>query len=218
MILGIGVGVVGYAIFYWGLQHFSGMPGIDSSKRYSLLTLLGVPKSWGFTKGQPVGLTSTTQSNQTQGQNAENTTTPNNLTGGGGNWIGGILSGIGAPGSNNNVNKLNAWNYCEGNLPGASALGLNNPFNITPDSYQPATQGDLPDHIAQGGVHLSSFSTITLGIAGNVAKLQEPFASAIKANLVNDGSFNDFANAVGSSGWGTSGSCIASSGSQVSTA
>ena len=211
MIFGIGITVVGYAVFYWGLHHF---PGVDGGKRYSLFTLLGIPESWGLTPGGQVGLTpggqlTTELTADTQTQNPENTTTPNNLSGGGGDWMGGILSGLGAPNSANNQAKLNAWNACEGNLGGHSGLGINNPFNITADSYQPATHGTG----AVNSAGVQSFSTMTLGIAGTIAKINEPFASAIKSNLVSDGSFSAFAAAVGSSGWGTSGSCIASKGS-----
>lgn len=220
MILGIGIGVFGYAIFYWGVHHF---PGADGGQRYSLFTVLGIPQAWGLAKGGQIGLTpggSLAQEftnafpNASQTQSAENTTTPNNLTGSGGNWIGGILAGINAPGSNNNVNKLNAWNACEGNLQGHSGLGINNPFNITADSYQPATRGDL-GAINSAGVQ--SFSTMTLGITGTIAKLNEPFARAILTNLQQDGSFSAFASAVGSSGWGTSGSCISGKSTGVTT-
>ena len=119
MILGIGVGVFGYAVFYWGIHHF---PGLDGGQRYSLFTLLGIPQAWGLAKGGQVGLTpgGSLESEFNQGQNPENSTTPNNLTGGGGNWIGSILNSLGAPGSANNVAKLNAWNACEGNLAGHS--------------------------------------------------------------------------------------------------
>lgn len=208
MIIGIGIGVVGYAVFYWGLHHF---PGIDGGKRYSLFTLLGIPEAWGLAKGGQVGLTSggqltTELTNDTQPQTPENQTTPSNLTGGG-NWQASMLQSINAPTSANNVHKMTAWNACEGNLQGHSGLGINNPFNITADSYQPATKGDT----AVNSAGVQSFSTLTAGIQGTAAKLQEPFASAILKNLQSDGSFSAFANAVGSSGWGTSGSCIAGS-------
>jgi hypothetical protein len=216
LIFGIGIGAFGYAVFYWGVHHF---PGIDGGQRYSLFTVLGIPQAWGMSKVGPIGLTPGGQltaeyNNDTQTQNAENTTTGNNLTGSSGNWIGNILSGLGAPGSNNNVAKLNAWNACEGNLQGHSGLGINNPFNITADNYQPATHGDLGAVNSDG---VQSFSTMTLGIQGTIAKIGEPFAKAIKANLVNDGTFSAFASAVGGSGWGTSGSCIAGKNVQVST-
>lgn len=205
---------IGYAIFYWGVHHF---PGWDcptpNGCRYPLLELLGVPKSWGFTKYASVGLTSGQHAqagDQGIGPNdnpSENSTTPNGLTGGNG-WVNNILDGIGAPKSFNNQNKLTAWNNCEGNVAGHSGLGINNPFNVTADSYQPATHGT--NAVNSDGVQ--SFATMSAGIQGNVAKLNEPFAGAIKSNLVNDGTFQAFANAVGSSGWGTNGSCIAKNG------
>jgi hypothetical protein len=219
MIFGIGLAAVGYAIFYWGVHHF---PGWDcptkNGCRYSLLELLGVPKSWNIPKYPAVGLGAGQKiqaDTSSQNQSPENSTTPNPLTGGGGNWIGGVLNSIKAPGSANNINKLNAWNACEGNLQGHSGLGINNPFNITADSFQPATHGDGG---AVNGAGVQSFSTLTAGITGTAAKLNEPFAGAILKNLQNDGSFSDFANAVGSSGWGTSGSCIASKSVSVKTA
>lgn len=217
MILGIGIGVFGYAVFYWGVHHF---PGVDGGKRYSLITLLGIPEAWHVSKGGKVGLTpggrlTSELASDSQQQTPENTTTPNNLTGSGGNWIGGVLNSINAPGSNNNINKLNAWNACEGNLQGHSGLGINNPFNITADSFQPATHGDLG---AVNSAGVQAFSTLTLGIAGTAAKLNEPFARGILNNLRQDGSFSDFASAVGSSGWGTSGSCIAGKGVSVTSA
>lgn len=205
MILGIGVSVFGYAVFYWGLHHF---PKIDGGKRYSLFTLLGVPEAWGLAKGGQIGLSAGTgQLTYTAGdqsQTPENQTTPNGLTGNSG-WQQAVLQSLGAPNSANNVHKMNAWNACEGNLQGHSGLGINNPFNITADSYQAATHGDT----AVNSAGVQSFSTLSAGIQGTVAKLQEPFAAGIKNNLINDGSFGDFANAVGSSGWGTSGGCIA---------
>lgn len=211
MILGIGAGVFGYALFYWGLHHF---PGIDGGQRYSLFTLLGVPQSWGLAKGGEVGLTpggslTSEYMNETQPQSGENTTTPNNLTGGGGNWIAGILNGLGAPGSTNNVAKLNAWNACEGNLGGHSGLGINNPFNTTLD-YGGGTS------VNSAGV--KSYPTLTVGIQATLQTLQSPRYAAIVSNLKNDGSFAAFATAVGSSGWGTSGSCIAGNNAPVVSA
>ena len=177
MIFGIALSAIGYAIFHWGIHHF---PGWDcptgNGCRYSLLELLGVPKSWNIPKYGAVGLTSAQP--QTQAQNPENTTTPSALTPGGGGWINGILSGIGAPQSFNNQNKLTAWNNCEGNLQGHSGVGINNPFNITADSFQPATHGDLGAVNSNG---VQAFSTMTAGIAGTIAKLNEPFAAAIKS-------------------------------------
>jgi hypothetical protein len=211
MIFGIGLAAVGYAIFYWGIHHFPGWDCPTSNGcRYGMLELLGVPKSWKIPAYPAVSLTAGTQlqagNEGSQQQQGENTTTPNPLSPNGG-WISSVLTALNAPQSFNNQNKVTAWNNCEGNLQGHSGLGINNPFNITADSYQSATHGDLGAVNSNG---VQAFSTLTLGIAGTVAKLHEPFARAILNNLVNDGSFSAFASAVGSSGWGTSGSCISS--------
>ena len=212
MIFGLILASFGYSIFYWGVHHFPGWDcPTNNGCRYSLLELLGVPKSWNMPKYGKVGLTAGGQLIQPNpSQNPENTTTPSALTPGGGGWINNVLDGMSAPKSFNNQNKLTAWNNCEGNVTGHSGTGINNPFNITADNFQPATHGDLG---AVNSAGVQSFSTMTLGIKGTVAKINEPFASAIKSNLVNDGPFAAFANAVGASGWGTSGSCIAKSGS-----
>lgn len=208
MLFGIWLSAVGYAIFYWGIHHF---PGVDCKSaggcRISLIDALGIPTSWNIPKGTPVQLGTPTGPITTQQQNPNNNNS-NPMTGGGsGDWTSKILTALNAP--QTGAAKLVAWNACEGNLQGHSGLGINNPFNITADSYQPATHGDLG---AVNSAGVQSFSTLTLGIQGTVAKINEPFASAILQNLQQGGSFQAFANAVGSSGWGTSGSCIASKG------
>lgn len=207
MIFGIGLTVFGYAVFYWGVHHFSGWdcPTKDGC-RYGLLELLGVPKSWKIAKYPTVSLNVPPDTN-TQNQKPENQTTPNGLTGGN-NWISGILQGLSAPNSNNNVNKLNAWNACEGNLSGHSGLGINNPFNTTLDCCNGQS-------VNSAGV--KSYPTMTAGIQATLQTLNAGRYSAIVSNLKSDGSFSAFANAVGSSGWGTSGSCIAGKGVSVST-
>jgi hypothetical protein len=116
-------------------------------------------------------------------------------------WVTGILSGVEAPFSQNNINKLAAWNDCEGNDNGSSGLGINNPFNTT-----------LP---AGGASSVNSdgvkwYATLADGIAATLATLQASRYKGVVSNLQQDGSTSDFAAAVGSSGWGTSGSCIAS--------
>jgi hypothetical protein len=207
MLFGIWLGSVGYAIFYWGIHHFPGVDcKSDSGCRISLIDALGIPAKWNIPKGRPVQLGVPTGAiTATQQQNPNNNNS-NPMTGGGsGDWASKLASGIAAPQSA--IAKFQAWNACEGNLQGHSGLGINNPLNITADSYQPATHGDGG---AVNSAGVQSFSTITLGIQGTLAKLSEPFASGIVANLRNDGTWPAFANAVGSSGWGTSGSCIAS--------
>jgi hypothetical protein len=219
VIFGFGLVAVGYAVFYWGLHHFKGAdcpapPGTDPNSwdgtgcRYSLVDLLGLPTSWGVPHGTPVAFNPPDTS--TQAQVANNTTTgQGNLSSTGpvssNGWVKGILQGLNAPQSINNALKLLAWNSCEGNLAGHSGLGINNPFNITADSYQPATHGDST--VNSAGVQC--FSTMTAGIKGTLAKLNEPFAAGIKNNLVQDATTSGFANAVGASHWGTSGQCIA---------
>jgi len=167
-----------------------------------MIDLLGIPRNWGLQPGAPVQVEP--GATPTQAQQPNNAQTGSGFNGSTSTWGGGILGGIGAPCTGNNMAKMLAWNACEGNLAGHSGLGINNPFNITCDSYQKATCGDK----AVNSAGVQSFSTITAGIAGTVAKLNEPFAKAIKTNLVNDGTFKAFAAAVGSSGWGTSGGCI----------
>lgn len=226
MIFGFVIASFGYAVFYWGVHHFPGWDcPTNNGCRYSLLELLGVPKTWNIPKYGRVGLTPGGQLIQpNQSQNPENTKTPSALTPGGGGWINSVLDGVGAPKSFNNQNKLTGWNNCEGNVQGHSGTGINNPFNITADHYQPDTQGDLgavndagcgPGMYSPGTktCGVQAFSTMTLGIKGTIAKLNEPFAAAIKANLVNDGSFQDFASAVGASHWGTDYKCLSTSGS-----
>lgn len=210
MLLGIWFSAVGYAIFYWGIHHFAGVDcNAKSGCRISLIDALGIPTGWKIPKGQPFQLGSPTQPIQYQQQTqpqVPNNQNSNPMTGGGsGDWVSKILTAIDAP--QTGADKLIAWNACEGNAKGQSGLPINNPFNITADSFQPATHGDLgpvPGNTA--GVQM--FSTMDLGIKGTVAKLNEPFAAKILHNLQNGGSFTDFGNSVGASGWGTSGACI----------
>jgi len=205
MIFGFGLIAIGYSIFYWGLHHFQNVDcDTPNGCRYSLVDLLGIP-SGTIPKGTQGGVQLSPPDNSTQTQTPNNAQTGNGFSGSNSTWAGGILSGINAQCTGNNMAKMIAWNACEGNLAGHSGLGINNPFNITADSYQQATHGTG----AVNSAGVQNFSTITAGVAGTVAKLNEPFASAIKSNLVNDGSFKAFASAVGSSGWGTSGTCIA---------
>lgn len=115
------------------------------------------------------------------------------------NWATAILAGIGAPASSQNVAKLSAWNACEGNLSGHSGLGANNPFNTT------LNYG--------GGVSVNSagvkdYPSLSVGIAATIQTMLGSRYTAIVSNLRNSGSDSEFASAVGSSPWGTSGSCI----------
>jgi hypothetical protein len=108
---------------------------------------------------------------------------------------------MGAPTSQNNINKLAAWNACEGNAPGQSGLPINNPFNTTLNCC--------------GGVSVNSagvkaYPSWNAGMQATVITIQGTPYTLILTNLRNDGGTAAFAAAVGASPWGTSGTCIAS--------
>lgn len=115
-------------------------------------------------------------------------------------WADVLLAGLNAPNSPNNQSKLAAWNACEGNLNGGSGLGINNPFNTTLD-YGGGS--------SVNSVGVKAYPSISVGIQATLMTLGAPRYAAIVANLQKDGPGGEFASAVGSSGWGTSGACIA---------
>lgn len=115
-------------------------------------------------------------------------------------WETDILNGISAPTSQNNINKMDAWAACE--RPGIQSN--NNPFNTTLDYG--------------GGVTVNSagvkrYPSLAVGIQATIRTLlySNPAYgySRIVNNLRNDGPQSTFASAVGSTPWGTSGTCIA---------
>lgn len=215
MIFGIGLFTIGYAVWYWGLHHF---PYVDcptkNGCRYSLFDVLGVPPSWGLIHGKPVQMDwqSLPNTDQTQGQSSTNSTTGNKMTGGGKGWESDILAYLNAPCSTSNVAKLDAWNACEGNDPGKSGLGINNPFNVAGfgEVSNETCCRPSPVPTSRNNPPISQFPTLKEGCQATAIRMSDPIFTAIKNNLVSDGSQQAFANAVGSSGWGTSGSCIAS--------
>jgi len=97
---------------------------------------------------------------------------------------------------------MNAWNACEGNANGQSGIPINNPFNTTLTCC-----GGTP--VNSAGV--KRYPTWQAGLQATVQTLQAGRYTAILTNLRNDGTGSVFAGAVGTSGWGTSGSCIAKS-------
>ncbi len=116
-------------------------------------------------------------------------------------WQLDILRALGAPTTANNVANLNRWNACEGNKAGGSGLPINNPFNTT-----------LPYNGAPGvnSVNVRHYLSYADGIAATVKTITGTKAFApILAALMNDAPTSVFAAAVGNSGWGTSGGCIA---------
>lgn len=116
-------------------------------------------------------------------------------------WETDILGGLNAPATANNIGKLDAWNRCEGNAAGLSGLPINNPFNTT--------------LVYGGGTTVNSagvkaYPSWSVGLQATLITLQSVSYRGIVTNLQQDGAGAQFANAVGNSPWGTSGSCIAS--------
>lgn len=221
MIIGFAFVGIGYAVFYWGLHHF---PGTKGWERYSLWTLVGLhalsqkaggkhyvgptPLQLGFGKAPS---NPSTSASVTQPQSPSNTTTGSGLTNTS-NWQGAILQGLGVPITQHNQQKLTCWNQCEGNLNGQSGWGINNPFNVAGFGAYPqeaqANLGGTPVPTSQNNPPITQFPSQAAGIQATIIRIQEPFAQGILGNLVADGTYSDFANAVGVSGWGTSASCI----------
>lgn len=117
-------------------------------------------------------------------------------------WASDLLAALSAPQSSNNVLKLEGWNACEGNGPGQSGLPINNPFNTTLGGY--------------GGVSVNSagvkaYPSWQDGLTATVQTLKATRYNGIVSNLQSDGDPSQFASAVGGSGWGTNGACIARS-------
>jgi len=205
--VGIGTIVIGYAVFYWGIHHWIVTDPNLNWKKQSLWCLLGLSKLKlpSFTEF-PFGTPSTAGGGA---QPAPNPPQPPSLANPATqkNWISDILKGIGAPTTKHNFNKLLAWNLCEGNDKGHSGLPINNPLNVTCDAYQSATCTGTDVN----SDHVQAYKTWADGLAATVAKLNEPFASLIKTNLVKDGSSRDFRDALNHRPrWGTDGDCVLS--------
>ena len=116
-------------------------------------------------------------------------------------WVADILNGVQAPISANNVAKIQAWNDCEGNASGGSGLPINNPFNTTLSAYGGSSVN---------GAGVKSYPSWAAGLQATLDTLQGSAYKGIVRNLQTDGPAGQFATAVGSSPWGTSGSCIGS--------
>lgn len=207
MIGGIALVVGGYAVFYWGLHHFKGVdcPENDPTHcRHSLFTLLGLKNFSlvGKPQGQQLAAVSSFENtdNQTQATTGSNSSSSGGLIQtSGSSWQTNILTGLNAPTDQNSINKMTAWNACEGNDAGKSGLGINNPFNTTLD---------YGGGVSVNSAGVKSYPTLAIGIQATLQTLQASRYSAVVQNLQKGGTNGAFANAVGSSGWGTSGSCI----------
>jgi Lysozyme like domain len=122
-------------------------------------------------------------------------------------WQTDILNGINAPTSQNNINKMTAWSACE--APGLALY--NNPFNTT----LPMTGSYTVVVLNPSGGGVQKYPSMAVGIQATVNTLLHSSPSfgysRIVNNLRNDGPQNVFAQAVGGTPWGTSGTCIANS-------
>lgn len=122
-------------------------------------------------------------------------------------WQTDILNGINAPTSQNNINKMTAWTACE--APGLALY--NNPFNTT----LPMTGSYTVVVLNANGGGVQKYPNMAIGIQATVNTLLRSSPSfgysRIVNNLRNDGPQQMFAQAVGSTPWGTSGTCIANS-------
>lgn len=120
-------------------------------------------------------------------------------------WITDILTGVGAPINATTADNLTAWNQCEGNKAGGSGLPINNPFNTTLRGSQ------YPGSVSVNSAPVQWYPTYQEGINATVNTMlyTNAFKPIVQA-LQQSADRATFAAAVGDSGWGTSGSCIAS--------
>ena len=122
-------------------------------------------------------------------------------------WSIAILKGIGAPVTQNNLNNLAAWNACE---DGVSSQQRNNPMNTTLRGYGGSS-------INSAGVqHYPGFANGVQALVDTINNT--PAFQGIKNVLVNNGSLNQLAAAIGSSGWGSSPTCVAGGNADIGTA
>jgi Lysozyme like domain len=134
-------------------------------------------------------------------------------------WAAQILAGMGAQATANNILKMQAWNGAEGNKPwngqlngGGSGFGLNNPFNTTlvmggsQMAVGPLSATCPSTNVS--GCYVQAYPSLQTGIQATVSTMKSSYYNAIVQNLRQNGSAAAFANAVGSSGWGTSGAGI----------
>jgi hypothetical protein len=122
-------------------------------------------------------------------------------------WAADILANLGAPHSQNNVNNLAAWNACESAASPSScgyALNYSNPFNS--EQYGAARTGYVCN-----STQVPTYANYNSGLWSTLMTLRMPVFAPIVSALRRDASRQEFAAAVGDTGWGTSAACIASS-------
>jgi hypothetical protein len=115
-------------------------------------------------------------------------------------WITDILTAIQAPISSTTADNLAAWNECE------ASNAKNNAFNTTLPEPGSTSINNLG-----GGVGVQSYPNYSTGLEGTVNTLLGTAAFRPIVQALRTGADRaTFATTVGSSGWGTSGACIAS--------
>src|SRR5262252_3417400 len=109
-------------------------------------------------------------------------------------WWKAILAKINAPDTDNNKSNLSAWQACEG---GSASF---NPFNTTLP---------WPNATLYNSAGVRNYATFDDGVGATTSTMLQSNMAAIVTALRNNADRGTFANAVGSSPWGTSGDCIA---------
>lgn len=123
-------------------------------------------------------------------------------------WIADILRLIKAPQTQNNTNNMAAWWHCESVSSGPYAsTSYNNAYNL--ETTTAAAVG-FPGYPNLPGYPVAVFPSYQIGLRANVAEMLAN-APQIVAALRRDANRSEFAQAVGSSGWGTSPGCISGS-------
>lgn len=130
-------------------------------------------------------------------------------------WASALLTMLGAPTTPNNVDTIVDWETAEGGAGPQFGVKGNitnyNPINISLTSgakgygYDPGTGTYYPGASPTPGNSppIASFSNWGTGLTATAARLQEPFAKNILADLKANDPTNVTAAAVGQSGWGT---------------
>lgn len=123
-------------------------------------------------------------------------------------WAADILSNIGAPHTQNNVNNLAAWWSCE--TGAAWGYGDTRQYNnlLNTAQFSSARSGWVPNSFPPG---IPQFPNYNTGLWATLMTLRMPRYAGVIGALRSDANRAAFASEVGSSGWGTNGQCIAGS-------
>jgi hypothetical protein len=130
-------------------------------------------------------------------------------------WAEALLADIGAPVNANTVSTITGWEQAEGGAGPQFGVAGNitnfNPINVSLESkngvygYDPGTGVLYPGAQPTPGNNppIASFTSWSQGLAATAARLEEPFAHSILADLQGNAPESATAAAVASSGWGT---------------